>query len=254
MNFDFPISQGMLVGFLLAMCRSLAWVLTCPPFGTRLVPNQAKLGLSVAFALSLAPRLADQQVPLETGPIAAAVILQIGAGLALGLLGMIVFSSVSAAGSLIDLFGGFSMAQILDPLSGVQNSIFGRFYQLLATVLLFAMDGHLLLVNGFLSSFDALPLTSLDMGTLGQALTSGITLFFLSALEIAAPLLAALFMADVALGLLAKAAPEMNILLLGLPVKVLLTLVLITIALPLLPHYVAGLVDHIVRTGHALVS
>jgi flagellar biosynthesis protein FliR len=254
MNLTFPVGEQLLIGFLLAMSRSTAWVMVCPPFGTRLVPTQVKLGLSVSFALALAPKMAAQNIPLDTASIVTAVFLQVVAGLALGFIGMLLFSSFTAAGGLIDLAGGFSMAQVLDPMSGIQNTIFARFYQLLATVLLFAIDGHVLLVRGFLTSFQALPLTSLDVGQMGKVFTDSFALFFLAALEIAAPLLAALFLTDIALGMLAKAAPEMNILLLGLPVKVILTLALITLALPILPHFVADFVDHAVRAGQALTG
>jgi flagellar biosynthetic protein FliR len=242
------IQLTQVAGFLLVLVRSTAWVSVCPPFGTRMVPVQVKLGFAVALALSVTPRLANQAVPLEIGPLAGAAAVQVTTGLALGFLGVLLFSAVQGAGALVDLFGGFSTAQLFDPMSGNQASVFGRFYQLLGTVLLFAIDGHLLLVRGFLTSFDVVPAAP-DLAMIGHVFTGGLATLFVAALEIAAPLLAAMFLTDLALGLLAKAAPEMNVFLLGLPVKLLLTIGLVGVALPLLPDAVSSLAHSIVTGG-----
>ena len=248
------LSPALLSGYLLALARAGAWVFIVPPFGTRTLPMAVKAGLAAALALAVGPRLEAQAVPLEVGPLASAAVLQVGAGLALGFIGVLFFSAVSMAGGLIDLFSGFSSAQMFDPNTNAANSLFGRFYSVLGTTLLFAIDGHLLLTRGFLTSFDAAPLTSLNVADLAEVLTAGAGSFFLAAVEIAAPLLAALFLAEVAMGLLARAAPHMNVFLLGLPIKILVTLFLAGIAIPLLPDAVSGLLDPIVRAGADVVG
>jgi flagellar biosynthetic protein FliR len=243
------LAPALVSGYLLALVRAAAWVFVCPPFGNKSVPTTVKIGLAAALALVVGPRLADQAVPLEVGPLLAAAVLQVAAGLALGFLGVLLFATFSFAGGLIDLASGYSVAQLFDPGNNAPVSIFGQFYGVLATTLLFSIDGHLLLVRGFLTSFTAAPLTHLSIDTLAKLLTGDIALFFVSALEIAAPLLAALFLAEAALGLLARAAPQMNIFQLGLPVKILVTLTLAGIALPLLPDAVSGMTNHVVRQG-----
>jgi flagellar biosynthetic protein FliR len=243
------LTPALVTGYLLALVRAAAWVFVCPPFGNRSVPTLVKVGLAGALALAVGPRLADQAVPLEVGPLLSAAVLQVGAGLALGFLGVLLFSTFSFAGGLIDLVSGYSVAQLFDPGNQAPVSIFGQFYAVLATTLLFAIDGHLLLVRGFLTSFDAAPLTSLSVDTMAKLLTGDIALLFVSALEIAAPLLAALFLAEAALGLLSRAAPQMNIFQLGLPVKILVTLTLAGLALPLLPDAVSGITNQVVRQG-----
>jgi flagellar biosynthetic protein FliR len=247
------IAPALLSGYLLALVRAAAWVFVCPPFGTRSVPTVVKVGLAAALALAVGPHLADQAVPLEVAPLLGAAALQVAAGLALGFLGVLLFATFSFAGGLIDLVSGYSVAQLFDPANLEPVSIFGQFYGVLATTLLFAIDGHLLLVRGFLTSFTAAPLTHLSTDTLANLLTGDITLFFVSALEIAAPLLAALFLAEAALGLLARAAPQMNIFQLGLPVKILVTLTLAGLALPLLPDAVSGMATAVVRQSLQLI-
>ena len=247
------IAPALVSGYLLAMVRAAAWVFVCPPFGNRTVPTTVKVGLAAALALVVGPRLADQAVPLEAGPLLTAAVLQVAAGLALGFLGVLLFATFSFAGGLIDLVSGYSVAQLFDPGNSAPVSIFGQFYGVLATTLLFAIDGHLLLVRGFLTSFTAAPLTHLSTDTLAKLLTGDIALFFVSALEIAAPLLAALFLAEAALGLLSRAAPQMNVFQLGLPVKILVTLTLAGLAIPILPDAVSGMANQVVRQGLGLL-
>jgi flagellar biosynthesis protein FliR len=250
----FELSPALLSGYLLALVRAAAWVAIAPPFGTRMLPLPVKAGLAAALALVLGPGMAEQAVPLEVGPLAGAVVLQVFAGLALGFIAVVIFSVFSAAGSMIDLFSGLTIASVFDPLSGGTSATFGRFYQLLATTLLFAIDGHLLLVRGFLTSFDAAPLTTVSSDAAAELLTRGLGLFFVAALEIAAPLLAALFLTEVALGLLSRAAPQMNVFILGIPLKILLTITLAAAALPMLPGAVSTVVRTAVRSGTALVG
>lgn len=246
-------SPALIVGFVLAVVRAAAWVALVPPFGTRAIPTQVKVGFAAALALPVAPRLAADPPSLELAPLIGAVVLQVAVGLALGFVTSLLFAAVQAAGELVDLFAGFTIAQAYDPLSNVSASVFGRFYQLLATVLLFALDGHLLLVRGFLTSFEAVSVSAPPLGDLSGLLLRTFGLFLLAAVEIAAPLLAALFLAEVALGLLARAAPHMNVFVLGFPFKILLTLVLAGLALPLLPGSVNSLVDHALRGGADVV-
>jgi flagellar biosynthetic protein FliR len=243
------IAPAFVSGYLLAMVRAAAWVFVCPPFGNRTVPSAVKVGLAAALALVVGPRLAEQAVPLEAGPLLTAAVLQVGAGLALGFLGVLLFAAFSFAGGLIDLASGYSVAQLFDAGTSAPSSLFGRFYSVLATTLLFAIDGHLLLVRGFLTSFTAAPLTHLSTDALAELLTGDLALFFVAALEIAAPLLAALFLSEAALGLLSRAAPQMNVFQLGLPVKILVTLTLAGLAIPILPDAVSGMANQVVRQG-----
>jgi flagellar biosynthetic protein FliR len=242
-------------GFLLALVRAAAWVFVCPPFSTRNVPPMMKVGIAAALAVALGSDLRDLAVPLEAGPLLAAAALQVFAGVALGFVGVLLFAAFQAAGTFIDLFGGLTVAQLYDPLTQQTSSVFGRFYHLLAIVLLFAVDGHLLLVQGFLTSFSAAPFTLPGTtGDLSSGLVEGLGLFFLAALQIAAPLLAALFLADVAIGLLARSAPDLNVYFLGLPAKLLLTITLVGLTLPFLPDIVSALTEDVAGAFDALLG
>lgn len=243
---------GILIGFLLALVRASAWLIIVPPFATRAIPAMVKIGLAAAIALPVADELVPKDAILDLGPLLAAIILQVAIGISLGFLVHVLFASVQAAGELIDLFGGFTVAPAFDPLSNAQSSTFGRFYQLLAVTLLFVINGHILLLRGFMTSFEAIDATSPRLDNLSGNLAQALATFFLAAVEIAAPLLAALFLAEVALGLLARAAPQMNVFLIGFPFKILITLLLGGLALPLLPGSIESLLEQALRQGASI--
>jgi flagellar biosynthesis protein FliR len=243
---SWQVPQAQLVAVLLAGIRAAAWLTICPPFAGTIVPGPVKALLSVALALPVVGPLTGQAATLGTGDQAAilvAAIEQVVVGAALGFITALFFAAVQAAGDLIDLFGGFSLAFALDPLGINQSSIFGRFYHVVALTILFVTDGYQLVIRGFLTSYQALPLTgTLSLHTLDRVLTQGVAQLFVAALEIAGPLLAVLFCADVALGLLNRAAPALNAFSLGFPAKILLVLAMGGMAITLLPRAVHALI------------
>lgn len=238
------LAMPTVLGLLLGAVRSAAWLLVCPPFATRSIPGTVKAALALALALPVASRIGPEVPDLSTGALVSAVVLQAVTGAALGFLTYLLFAAVQAAGDLIDLFGGFTLAQGYDPLAMVQTSIFGRFHQLLGLVLLFMTDAHLVMIQGFLRSYDAIPVTQgIKLDVTADALLTAVSEFFLAALEIAAPMIAVLFLADVALGLLTRVSPQLNAFALGFPIKIFLTLALIGFTFPLLPGAVESLSD-----------
>jgi flagellar biosynthetic protein FliR len=243
----------LLIGFLLALVRASAWLVLVPPFGTRVIPAQVKIGLAAALALPVAGTVGQHAPAPEVAPLIGAVAVQVAIGVSLGFIVYLFFAAVQSAGELIDVFGGFTVAPAYDPLSNAQSSTFGRFYQLLATTLLFVTNGHLLLIRGFMTSFDAVPANP-TLENLSGNFVDAFGSFFLAAIEIAAPLLAALFLAEVAMGLLSKAAPQMNVFMVGFPVKILLTLAMVGMALPLLPSTVTSLLASALRAGTNITS
>ncbi len=135
------------------------------------------------------------------------MLLQMLLGVALGLFVLMAVAAIQAIGDLIDLAGGFSISQTLDPLSMVTSSVMGRLHQLMAITLLFVTDGHLVILRGLSRTFEVTAMARMDLGEVAEALLKMLSTMFLSAIQITAPILAALLIADVALGLLTRAAP-----------------------------------------------
>lgn len=241
MNWNVPTAEMLAV--MLGSIRAGAWMLISPPFNSRMIPTQVKALLSVGLALPMAPYLRPGLPSIETSDIIAAALLQFFIGASLGFITLLMFAAVQAAGDLLDVFGGFTLAQAYDPLSMAQSSIFGRFYNLVAVTLLFASDGHELILRGFLQTYRTLPLNaSFSMGTLDNLLIKGVADMFVSALQIAGPLIAVLFLTDVAFGLLNRVAPALNAFQLGFPAKIFIVLTVGAVTIAMLPPAVATLV------------
>ncbi len=243
------VAEDILVAVLLASVRALAWMMAVPPFNSRMIPARVKALVSVAIGLVVYPALIDSAPSTsDTGAFVTAIAEQIVVGISLGFVTALFFAAMQAAGSIIDLFGSFSVASAFDPFSGAVNAVFGRFYNILATALLFATDGFAMIVRGFATSYRALPVGEvLSMEALARLLTTGIDQMFLAALQIAGPLVAVLFCTDVALGLLTRVAPGLNVFSIAFPVKIGLTLLIASTALVLLPQAFNGLMDRAVR-------
>lgn len=233
-----------LMAMLLASVRIIAWLAVVPPFASRAVPAMAKLVLSLGLALAVAPALAEQELPTTTLELAVVALTQVLIGLAMGFVTMLLLSAVAAAGALIDVFGGFALASAFDPLSMNTNTVFGKFHQLLATVLLVVTGGHLLVIGGLLSTFKFLPLSegpAVD-GWL-DVLVTAFGMFFAIAVQIALPMIAVLFVADLGLALLTKVAPQLNAINVMFPAKIGLTLLLLGLSFPVLPEALDKLVE-----------
>lgn len=230
-----------LVAFLLASVRIIAWLSVVPPFMGRTVPTMAKVVLSLGLAFAVAP--AADAIPLDSVGLIVNAGTQVLIGVAMGFVTHLLLAAIAAAGSLIDVFGGFALAQGFDPLSMNQNTVFGKFHQMLATVLLFVSGGHLVVIGGLLRTFHFLPLgTSPDWSGAPDILITAFSMFFVTAVQIALPMIAVLFIADLGLALLTKVAPQLNAINVMFPAKIGLVLLLLGLSFPVLPQALDRLV------------
>ena len=170
--------------------------------------------------------------------------MQVVVGLALGFLIQLAFAALQSAGGLIDLFGGFQLAQGYDPQSLVNGAQFTRLFQITAIALLFTTNGYQMVVAGITRSFTAIPVGGIpDFSVMGEALAKGFGQMFLAAVQIAGPLILVLFLADAGLGLLTRVAPALNAFSLGYPLKILITISFAGVVYVLLPGVVSSVLD-----------
>jgi flagellar biosynthetic protein FliR len=238
----FTVDPPILIAFALALVRAAAWLFTSPPFNTRMIPTSVKAGVAAALALAAAPRIATSHVPLDNAGFLIALATQAVVGIALGMATTLLVNAVQAAGALVDLFAGFSLAAIIDPVNNSQVAIFGRFYELLAATLLFSTNAYLILVNGWFRSFDVIGPHGIAINDIADLLTKNIGQFFVAAVEIAGPVLGCLFLAEVMLGVLSRAAPSLNVFALAFPLRVVVALIVVGLAVPLAGPAVGNLV------------
>jgi flagellar biosynthesis protein FliR len=177
---------------------------------------------------------------------------QLFMGLTLGYLVLAAVATLESAGGIIDMIGGFMMSVDLDPLMMTRTAVMGRLNQLLAITLLFAGDGHLMVIQGLSRSAQLMPVPALTWEALGRTVTSAAGGVLLGAVQIAAPVMAAMLIVDVTLGLLTRAAPALNAFALGFPLKILFTLLLSGLVISRLPGVLETLIRQAVTTGMSL--
>jgi flagellar biosynthetic protein FliR len=243
-----PIDQAWAEAALLAAVRMTAFLFIAPPFSHAAFPARIKAMLGIGLGLAVASRASAGYAPRDTAGFVTGLLVELAAGLALGFLVYLVFAALQSAGSLIDLAGGFQMAQGYDPLSMVNGAQFTRLIQLAALALLFSSDGYQLVIGGLAGTVTAIPLGGgFHLAQPVEAITSGVSGMFVAAVQIAGPLMAVIFLADVGLGLLTRVAPALNALALGFPLKMLITLGLAGIMFLALPRVVSALAHQAAR-------
>ena len=174
--------------------------------------------------------MADNRYPLL-------VLREVLAGLWLGFVAYLFFAIVQIAGGFIDLQKGFGLANVVDPMTGVASPIVGNLKYMVAILVFLAVDGHHYLLGAIMDSYLWLPLENnffqnIYGGALTQFLTETFSRTFLIALQIAAPVMVAVFLSDVATGLLARTAPQFNVFVVGIPLKILVGLVVLMLMMP----------------------
>lgn len=222
--------------FLLVFVRITAFFVAAPFFNSRNVPNQFKIALG--FLLTL---ISFQYVPaVEPIPMDLTFIIhvlkEVLVGVMLGLICEIMFAAVQVAGGMMDMQIGLAMANVIDPRTGTYIPVTGNFKNVLATLYFFSIDGHHMLIRGLISSYQVIPLDRMwaPFGS-EQVVMTAVKVFtqmFLSAFMIAAPLVVAIFLVDVTLGIIAKSVPQFNIFVVGMPIKMLAGFLLLIVLMP----------------------
>jgi flagellar biosynthetic protein FliR len=220
---------------LLIFIRVLGIFTSAPVFGHAHLPPQVKIALAAMISLILVPilplpdpRLADNLLLLAAAGIKEAVV-----GVILGFVATMIFMAIQLAGEAADVQVGFGLANIADPLFGSHTSIIGQFQYMMATLLFLAMDGHHLILTGLIQSFHTVPLGGFTL----QPLLTGRVLsllgdLFMVGLRIGGPVMLAVFLTDLAMGLLGRTVPQMNLMAVGFPVKVAVGFGILLVSLP----------------------
>jgi flagellar biosynthetic protein FliR len=237
---EFTVDAEWISGVLLAGIRVAGFVIASPIFKS--IPASGRTALVVVLGYAFAepvPEAGDLGVLITAGFTNAVV------GITLGFLTGLIFHLFTVAGSMIDFTSSLAAAAIFDPLSNARVTVFGRFFNLLATVLFFILGGDRLLVSGLGVSFDAVGVTG-TISLSGGLAETAVTLMgrmMIAAVELAMPALAALFIAEVVLGIAARFAPQSNVFLIGLPVKLFAAFASVSAVLLLVPETMDGVLD-----------
>ncbi len=214
--------------------RISAMLLVAPIFGGRNVNARSRLALGLLLALVVAPQLS---VPPRIDPLSleglVVAMQQALIGITMGFVLTMVFSALTQAGENVALAMGLGFASTMDPVGGVQVPMISQYFTILATLIFLALNGHLVLIELLIRSFDTLPVTAegLSSDDLWKVVNFGGTMFS-AALLIAMPAIAALLMVNLAMGVITRAAPQLNIFAIGFPVTLLAGFLIILLTLP----------------------
>lgn len=242
MAVDSPLIPSSIAVFVLMSVRIGLVITLIPGLSGRSVPNQAKVALTVVLALMLGPFVrADAVLLSRIDGFIVALAQEFLVGLTVGLAVAMLFAAVEMAASIVSFQLGFGLANVFNPTLNVQGTALNTLYLALAALVLFVTNGHHLLLLGLQRSFEAVPVGSARLAAGGeQAMIAMSASMFTDALRIGLPIAGTLLVADVALGILSRMVPQMNVFFVGLSAKVFAGFLLLLLMLPFLLRVLSG--------------
>ncbi len=242
---------------LLIFVRISAFFVSIPLFSYRTIPPQLKIALALILSWMMYYTFTVEAIAID-GNYILLILKEVVIGLMLGVCAYIVFSAVQIAGGFIDFEMGFAMANIIDPQTGAQSPLMGQFLNVLLTFVLLATNGHHLILDGIFYSYQFLPIDQMfpNFGNVGIA-EYIIRLFasvFAIAFQMAAPIVATLFLVTVALGITGKTVPQLNIFVVGFPIKIAIGFVVLFIVMAVMIQVMKYLVEFMIYAMRDLMS
>ncbi|HZV72511.1 MAG TPA: flagellar biosynthetic protein FliR [Conexibacter sp.] len=228
-------------GFILVLARVSPLFAIAPLFSSRQIPLRVRTVVACALAVGLAPiAMHGQHLPNDVLALFGLVLKELLVGLAFALSISLLFAAVTTAGSLLDMLVGFSFGSIVDPLSGNQSAVLTQLYGLVALAVFVVIDGLSWVVGGLARTFELVPLTAApDIASLATGVVATFTTIFASALEVAAPVLLACVITDVAFGVVTRVVPQLNVFAVGFPIKVVVGLLVVGASLPFVSGWIS---------------
>lgn len=221
------------ITFLLVFCRISSFMVISPGFSLKQTPVLLKGLLSLSFSLSVFSVLPEKIMIANLYLLLFFIIKEILVGLAIGFIVQLIFSGIEMAGQIIDFQVGFSMGSVFDPGVGIQGSNYGRLYYWIALSLFFVTDMHHIVIESLLNSFDVVPVTQ---AVLKGTTVDGIILLFAEVFKIAillaAPVVLVALVTDCVLGIISRSVPQINVLMIGMPMKIIISFFFMLLFLP----------------------
>ena len=246
--------------FLLLLVRIGGLMLTAPVFSHNAIPRRIALAMTLGLGVILLPLFMDTPLPQSKSLVTLVFLCltEFMVGIMIGLVFNIIFLSIRLGGAIVGYQIGFAMVNVVDPSSSEQVSVIGEFWFLLATLIFICLNGHHMIISGLVDSYRAIPLGSgAPSGAIGEWIIKYSALVFVLGVKFAAPAILTVFLVDVAMGVLARTMPQMNIFIVGFPVKIYAGLAVIGLSLPafsyLLTKVTAGLdseLAHLMKLYH----
>jgi flagellar biosynthetic protein FliR len=245
-----------IVRFALLVVRPGMLVVAAPLFGASFVPVPVRIGLGVLLGVLIAPLV---PAPAASVPVSIAVAVAAEAviGVALGMGVRLLIAAAELAGHLVGFQMGLSYAALVDPQSGVRNNMIAALYANLAIVTFLGIDGHHSMLRALAASYEVLPIGGVQGSAgMGPLIAQMLGLVFVTGARLAAPVVTVLLIVELALGLISRAAPSLNLMVVGAPVRLLAGLAALALGIHVIPPVIGSVgrpaIDLTVRLLHAL--
>jgi len=225
---------GRFIVFTLVLARISGMIIIAPIFGTLSLPRQVRAFLAVAIALLVTPVYLNTSLPpvTELATYGRLMANEVAIGLLLGLGVTIMFSGIQVAGQIVSQMSGLSLSDVFDPGFDEKVSMFTNLFHMLTMAVFVAIGGHRIMIEAVLKTFNWAPPGHAVLGeTYVDVLTNLMTQSFALGIHAAAPLLIALFLSTIVLGLIGRTLPQINIIAVGFGINSLLTLAMTLLSL-----------------------
>lgn len=243
--------EAWLAAFIFPLARILALIASSPVIGNRQIPIRIKVGLSLLITFLIAPTL-DIPPNIEASSGVGLFILsqQILVGLAMGFAMRLIFTAIDMAGDIMGMQMGLGFASFYDPVNAINTQIVAQFLGVLAALAFLSMNGHLYLLSTLAESFQAFPITDkVPSANAMHTLVLWGGSIFAHALRLSLPLIGALLITNLALGILTRSAPQLNIFAIGFPITLIVGFVTLILILP----YLAPVLDIFMQSGQDMM-
>ncbi|TQS75545.1 flagellar type III secretion system protein FliR [Ornithinibacillus gellani] len=242
--------------FMLLLVRVLAFFITMPLFSYRTIPLPFKIGISFFIALLMYTTVDTSGFVLDENYLFL-LAKEIIVGLLIGLIAYLILAAVQIAGGFIDFQMGFAIANVVDPQTGAQSPLIGQYFYIIALLFLLSVDGHHLLIDGMFYSYQLIPIDAFvpfQDGRLPEFIMRIFNQLFLIAFQMSIPIVGCLFLVDVALGIIARTVPQLNVFVVGLPLKIFVSFAVLVVFLGLYMTLAKNLFAAMFEAMHGLMK
>lgn len=230
--------------FLFVFVRTGAIMMTAPIFGAYNIPMRVKMGLILLIALLITPLTPAVALPQALTGVIVSIAGEILIGAAIGLAMKFIFTGIEFAGQVASFQMGIGMASAYDPVNSAQVTVLGRLFSILTLLIFLTVNGHLMVIMALKKSFDVIPPYGLTLsGGLMESLIVFSKEIFILGLKFSAPVVAILIFVNIAMGIMARTVPQLNMFAIGFAITITVGFVMILISLPVFEDAAMGAFD-----------
>jgi flagellar biosynthetic protein FliR len=254
--FNLPIF--LVLNFFLVFTRISSILFFGPVFNSRIIPNLVKIGLGVLITIIIYPFVKKINFDINKLNILTyltLIILEVTVGIIIGLMATFIFSAIQTAGQLIGFSMGLAIANVFDPITNEQVSEISHLQNIFALWIFLLLNGHHIFIKACVHSFEFIPLAGFYLKTnfISMLIKAGGEIFVI-AVKIGAPMIFALFVVDLAFAIISRLAPQVNIMIVGIPVKIFVGFLFMMISMPLFVYMFKTLFSSFMKDVFLLIK